>query len=195
MVTTGNPGCWNTSDTQHGWNWTFWDSVLEPLIGELNAADPLAPALVSAVSTQSVATSDQSTEAISRSGSGDELWVIAARSGAGAAAVTISGVPANLSSGTVYTEERSIAVSDGSFTDDFDQWAVQVYRFFPTAAPPPSNGGGGGHARCSLGRTSRKPSNQVLRGRVSTQSPAPGKTLRRGGKVNLTLSSGKRSTR
>ena len=79
-----NPGCWNASDTAHGWNWTFWDSVLEPLVSELSEASPLAPALVSAGSTQTVATSDPSTEAISRSGSGKDLWVIAARSGTGA---------------------------------------------------------------------------------------------------------------
>jgi serine/threonine-protein kinase len=48
-----------------------------------------------------------------------------------------------------------------------------------------------GRARCSVGRISRKPSIRVLRGRVSTQSPAAGATLRRGSKVNLTLSTGK----
>ena len=346
-----NPGCWNASDTAHGWNWTFWDSVLEPLVSELNAASPLAPALVSAASTQTVATSDPSTEAISRSGSGKDLWVIAARSGTGTAAVTISGLPADISSGTVYTEGRAVTVSHGSFTDDFDQWAVHVYRFVPDATPPPTSSGGSGgsappadlavtltantqtpsvgqesdlvatvsnhggstseqthlvitlpptvtllgppyfergsgctgtqtldcnldtipngtatpikfavridgsgaqpiqatasssrdadnadnaatftlevpvtapaptppkvvplvrctvpklagktlaqaravivRARCSVGRISRKPSNRVLRGRVSTQSPAAGATLRRGSKVNLTLSTGK----
>src|SRR5204863_131614 len=78
-----------------------------------------------------------STQAISRAGGGSDLWVIAARSGAGNAGVTISGLPANVDSGTVYTEGRSIAVANGSFTDDFAQWGVHLYRFVPNVAPPP----------------------------------------------------------
>ena len=139
-----NPNCWNAADRQYGWNWTFWDAVLKPLIGELSDSSALAPALLSAGSTQTVSTSDASTEAISRAGSGNDLWLIAARSGAGTAHVTISGLPAGITSGTVYTEGRSISVANGSFTDDFDQWAVHVYRLVPGSPPPPPPGGGGG---------------------------------------------------
>jgi Ca2+-binding RTX toxin-like protein len=144
-------GCWNATDRQYGWNWTFWSTVLKPLLSELNAASPLAPTLVNADTTRTLTTSDGSTQAISRAGSGTDLWVIAARSGTGSASVTVSGVPASISSGTVYTENRSIPVVNGSFTDDFAQWGVHVYRFVPgttttttTTTPPPSGGGGGG---------------------------------------------------
>jgi predicted outer membrane protein len=130
------PGCWSATDRQYGWNWTFWSSVLKPLLGELNASSPLAPALVNASTNQVLATSDSTTQAISRAGSGSDLWVIATRSGAGDANVTISGLPAGYASGTVYTENRTIPVTNGSFTDDFPQWAVHVYRFVPT--PPPT---------------------------------------------------------
>jgi hypothetical protein len=148
------PGCWNASDRQRGWNWTFWASVLKPLIGELAASSPLAPALVNAGTTQALPTTDTSTEAISRSGSGGDVWVIAARSGAGTASVTISGLPSSIASGSVYTEGRSVTVTNGSFTDDFAQWAVHVYRFVPSSAPPPTPppappppaGGSGGSA-------------------------------------------------
>jgi hypothetical protein len=130
--------CWNAIDEQYGWSWTFWDGVLKDLIEEINADSPIAPALVNPGSTQVLASSDATTQVISRDGAGDELWVIAARHGAGSQAVTISGLPSTVTSGTVYTEGRSIPVSSGSFTDSFDRWGVHVYRFMvPQAAPPP----------------------------------------------------------
>ena len=129
-------GCWNASDRQLGWNWTFWSTVLKPLIGELRASSPLGPALVSADTNQTLSTSDPSTQAISRRGAGTDLWVIAARSGAGSAPVTIGGLPPEYTTGTVYTENRPVVVTNGSFTDDFPQWGVHVYRFVPT--PPPT---------------------------------------------------------
>ena len=130
-----NAGCWNASDTQYGWNWTFWNSVLKPLVGELSSLSPLSPALTNPDTTQTLTTSDATTEAISRAGAGQDFWVIAARHGTGDASVTISGLPADISHGTVYTEGRSIPVTNGSFTDDFAQWGVHVYEFTPDAAP------------------------------------------------------------
>ena len=130
-------GCWNASDRQYGWNWTFWSTVLKPLLGELDASSPLAPALVSPASNQVLASNDTSTEAISRSGSGNDIWVIATRSGPGSVPVTITGLPSDVASGTVYTEGRSIAVSNGSFTDDFVQWGAHVYHFI-AAQPTPT---------------------------------------------------------
>ena len=130
------PGCWSASDRQYGWNWTFWSTVLKPLLGELDASSPLAPALVSPASNQVLGTNDTSTEAISRSGSGNDIWVIATRSGPGTVPVTITGLPTDVASGTAYTEGRSIAVSNGSFTDDFPQWGVHVYHFVATPPTP-----------------------------------------------------------
>jgi Ca2+-binding RTX toxin-like protein len=167
-------GCWNATDRQHAWNWTFWSSVLKPLLAELNASSPLAPALVDAQTNEVLATSDASTQAISRAGSANDLWVIATHSGAGDANVTISGLPAGYTSGTVYTEGRTIAVANGAFTDDFPQWASHVYHFVqatttttttssttapatttaPTttaASPPPPPPSGGGSSVPNLG--------------------------------------------
>ena len=144
-----NPNCWSASDTQYEWNWSFWSSVLKPLLGEINSLSPLAPALVNPATTQTLTANDATTQAISRQGNAGDLWVIAARHGPGTARVTIGSLPATVSTGTVYTEGRSIAVSNGSFTDDFAQWGVHVYHFVPDAPPPPppappSSGGGGG---------------------------------------------------
>ena len=149
-----NPNCWTTTDSRFGWNWSFWSSVLKPLLGEINSLSPLAPALVNPATTQTLQASDATTQAISRQGNSGDLWVLAARHGAGTAHVTIGGLPATVSTGTVYTEGRSITVSNGSFTDDFSQWGVHVYHFVPDAPRPrlrrlprrraPSPGGGGG---------------------------------------------------
>ena len=132
-----NPNCFNSTDATYGWNWTFWNNVLKSLIQEINASSPLAPALVNPGSNQVLATSDSTTEAISRLGSSSsDLWVIAARSGSGKQTVTISGLPSTITSGTVYTEGRSVSVSNGSFTDSFDQWGVHVYHLSAAATNP-----------------------------------------------------------
>ena len=131
--------CWNSTDSAHGWNWTFWNTVLKSLIQEINAGSPLAPALLHPGSTQSLQSSDATTEVISRQGAtSSDIWVMAARSGSGTQNVTISGLPASVTSGTVYTEGRSVAVSNGSFTDNFGQWGVHVYHFTTGGSTSPA---------------------------------------------------------
>ena len=133
-----NPNCWNgTSDDEHAWNWTFWNTTLKSLIGEISAISPLAPALVDPASTNVLQTSDPTTQAISRAGSAGDLWVLAARSGSGTTPVTISGLPPSVSSATVYTEDRSVSLTNGSLTDGFDRWGVHVYHLVPQGPPPP----------------------------------------------------------
>jgi hypothetical protein len=123
-----NPKCWGQLDSAGGWNWTFWERVLEPLVREIGAGSAIAPALVNPGSTRSLPTSDPTVRAISRRGPGGETWVIATRSGEGSQPVTIGGLPAAAASAGVYTEARSVPVANGSLTDTFDRWAVHVYR-------------------------------------------------------------------
>jgi hypothetical protein len=129
--------CWNPNDAALGWNWTFWNTVLKGLIQEINADSPIAPALVNPGSTQALTSSDATTQVISREGAGGDLWVIAARHGAGSQPVTIGGLPSSAAGGTVYTEGRSVTAAGGSFTDTFAQWDVHVYRFGAPPPPPP----------------------------------------------------------
>jgi hypothetical protein len=129
--------CWTDTDAQFRWNWTYWNTVLKELVQEISADSPIAPALVEPGSTRVLASSDATTQGISREGANGELWVIAARSGTGSSQVTISGLPSGRTSGTVYTEGRSVAAADGAFTDTFEQWDVHVYRFAPPPPPPP----------------------------------------------------------
>jgi uncharacterized Zn-binding protein involved in type VI secretion len=121
------------TDKNYGWNWTFWNTVLKGLVKEINAGSPLAPALVNPASTQTLTSNDSTTEVISRQGgTATDLWVIAARSGSGSQNVTISGLPAAVTSGSVYTEGRSVPVSNGTLTDSFGQWGVHVYHLSTT---------------------------------------------------------------
>jgi hypothetical protein len=120
-------GCFTPLDAAHGWNWTFWNDVLEGLIQEISANSPIAPALVNPESTKALTASDSTTQVIRREGENEsDLWVIAARHGSGSEAVTITGLPATVTSGAVYTEERSVSVAGGAFTDTFDRWADAV---------------------------------------------------------------------
>jgi hypothetical protein len=124
-----NPKCWGPFDGRRGWNWSFWDSVLEPLVREIGAGSPLAPALVQPGTTRWLLSSDPSTQAVSRRGRAGELWVLAARSGEGSEDVVLSGLPRWARRAEVYTEGRSVEVANGILVDRFDRWSVHVYRF------------------------------------------------------------------
>lgn len=124
-----NPRCWAPSDASRGWNWSFWDGVLEPLVRELGAASPLAPALVSPGSTRWLPTSDAEMQAISRRGRNGDLWVIAARGSAEPGVATIGRLPRWARRADVYTESRAVDSVDGALTDSFAPWGVHVYRF------------------------------------------------------------------
>jgi hypothetical protein len=224
--------CWNESDTARSWNWTFWDAVLEDSIREIAADSPIAPALVNPGTTMRLSANDATTQAISRRGATeDELWVIAARHGAGSEQVTISGLPAAVQTGTVYTEDRSVEVRDGSFTDTFERWDVHVYRFQvppppPPAPPPPPPPPPAAQpttlkpaaarpvarcrvpnvrrktlraarvairrAGCTVGRVRAVRSARFRKGRVIRQGVRAGARVRRGSRVALVVSRGRR---
>jgi hypothetical protein len=125
-----NAGCFSGDDAQYGWNWSFWQSVLKPLVQQISASSPIAPALVNAAQTHTVTVGGDGTEVMVKQGtSADDLWLIAARNGVGTKAVTFKGLPSWVRHGSVYTENRSVAVSHGSFADWFGQWDVHVYHF------------------------------------------------------------------
>ena len=139
--------CWNERDETLGWNWSFWETVLEDLVREISADSPIAPALVNPGTTRSLPSNEATTQVIARQGASEsELWVLAARHGEGSEAVTISGLPASITSGTVYTEGRSVDVRDGSFTDTFDRpmWAILPSSRSSTSAPTDSSNGTAG---------------------------------------------------
>jgi hypothetical protein len=124
-----NPHCFSGSDATYGWNWSFWQSVLEPLVQQLSASSPLAPALVNPAKAPHVTTRSDTQTMVRQGTSVDDLWVIAARSGDGTRTVTFKGLPHWVHRGGVYTENRVVTASAGSFHDRFTHWGVHVYHF------------------------------------------------------------------
>jgi hypothetical protein len=125
-----NPGCFSGSDGTYGFNWSFWQTILQPLVKQLSASSTIAPALINTKKAPVVTTRGSGTETLVRQGTSvDDLWVIAARKGAGSATVTFKGLPRWVHRGGVYTENRSVKASKGSFRDRFSQWDVHVYHF------------------------------------------------------------------
>jgi hypothetical protein len=123
-------GCFSGDDAQYGWNWTFWQSVLEPLVQQISATSPIAPALVNNAKMPRVTTAGTGTEVMLKEGTSvDDLWLIAARSGPGTRTVTFKGLPDWVHRGSVYTENRTVTASQGSLSDRFSQWDVHVYHF------------------------------------------------------------------
>ncbi len=135
-------------DAPLGWNWRFWERVLQPLLAELTSPAVL-PALTAPVAQAAVTASAADVEVTARR-SGDILHVIALRRGGTTSRVTISGLPrkrsgAQLTGGQVmfeYVQDplpppirpdkqqfRSVKVENGSFKDWFGPHDAHVYRF------------------------------------------------------------------
>lgn len=125
-----NAHCFSGSDGTYGWNWSFWQSVLGPLVKQLSASSPIAGALVNPARAHQVTTGGSGTETLVKEGTSvDDLWLIAARSGPGTRTVTFKGLPRWTHRAGVYTEDRTVTASAGSFKDRFAQWDVHVYHF------------------------------------------------------------------
>jgi hypothetical protein len=135
-------------DAEFGWNWTFWELVLRPLLVELTSPSVL-PALIGPVAQAAVTASAADVELTARR-SGNFLYVIAVRRGGTTSRVTFSGLPpkqggAPLTVGQVmfeYVQDplpppiqpdkqqfRYVQVQNGSFKDWFGPHDVHVYRF------------------------------------------------------------------
>jgi hypothetical protein len=136
------------ADAQAGWNWTFWERVLGPLLEELTSS-AVAPALVAPDAPRAVRASTKAVELVTRE-AGDFLYVIAVRRGSGTSRVGFSGLPRKrdgkpITGGEVlfeYVQEplpppldpsdqtfRTVGVSRNGFRDWFAQHDARVYRF------------------------------------------------------------------
>jgi hypothetical protein len=131
------------ADAAAGWNWTFWERVLRPLVSELSSPE-LAPVITQPDAKLAVKASVPGVEIVAR-GAGVGLTVIAVRRGGTVSRVTFTGLPKSVSGGRVlfeYVQEpppppiepghqvfRPVDVSGGSFTDWFAPHDVHIYRF------------------------------------------------------------------
>ena len=135
-------------DAKAGWNWTFWDRVLRPVIAELNSAD-VKPALVAPVAKAVVKASAQDVEVATRQ-DGRTLYVIAVRRGGSTSVVTFTGLPSKADGQQLtraevlheYVQEpppppigagqqifRRIPAANASFKDWLGPHDARVYRF------------------------------------------------------------------
>jgi hypothetical protein len=130
-------------DAAAGWNWTFWEQVLRPVVAEL-ASPELAPALAAPAANVPVRTSASGIELTVRR-AGGFLYLIAVRRSGGVGRVKFIGLPAAATDGVALFEYeqrplpppivadhqvfRRVGVSDRSFSDWFALHDAHVYRF------------------------------------------------------------------
>jgi hypothetical protein len=135
-------------DANAGWNWTFWELVLQPLLTELTST-AVQPALVAANAAATVTASAQDVELVARQAD-DFLYVIAVRRGGATSRVAFAGLPPRhdgtpITGGQVLFEYvqspppppivpghqafRSVTVANGGFRDWLGPHDARVYRF------------------------------------------------------------------
>jgi hypothetical protein len=136
-------------DATHGWNWTYWDRALKPLLEELNSPT-IRPALLAPSAKAAVVSSATDVEVATRR-AGNMLYVIAVRrSATQTSQVHFSGLPHKddatpLIVGEVafeYAQDppsppvqpdkqrfRYVRVTNVGFTDWLGPHDVRVYRF------------------------------------------------------------------
>ena len=132
-------GCWNDSDTAFGWNWTFYDHVLRPVLDELRPGSPAYPALIAPNSTLPVKAEGAGIEYTVRE-AGDYVYILASKREGETIQAKFSGLPANVAGGEVLFENlRPVTAQAGMFSDWFGPNEVHVYRFKRrTVTTPPA---------------------------------------------------------
>lgn len=124
------PQCQNGPDREVGWNWTFYERVLKPVLDELNPNAPLFPALVAPDSNLHVKLSGADDVEYLVRETRDYLYLLASKREGATVEVQFSGLPPSLREGEVlYEGQRTVAVSDGQFSDWFAPHDVHMYRF------------------------------------------------------------------
>lgn len=117
-------------DLRYGWNWTYWERVLRPVIEEVGDKGPLAEALCAANSKLPVKGNSSRIEFCVRE-VGRSLFVLACcRDPQNTAEVQFSSLPNDIESGEVLFESpRKVTAKNGTFADWFAPYDVHVYKF------------------------------------------------------------------
>ncbi len=172
------------ADRERGWNWTYWEHVQRPLLTELTDADH-ATALTAPLARLQI-TADSSDIALSARKAGSTLYLIAARkSPTKTGIVRFSGLPANLTQGTVLAHPggnpaREVTVTNGTLTDLEPVRPTQCARL---PIPRPSGGlsRGRSNRRSPVVRSDRGMVTRVKLSRVRPQVCANSGTAPTGG--------------
>jgi hypothetical protein len=120
-------------DAASGWNWTFWRTVLKPVVQELSS-DSVGPALVAAPAPFTVKANAADVRLVARQAGGFLYLIVVRRSPSTNGPVRFSGLPKGIKFGAAMFEYdgkdfRTFAVSNGAFTDPFAPHDSRVYRF------------------------------------------------------------------
>ena len=129
----------NAQDTPLGWNWTFWNEVLKPVVQQIGDHSVLANALVATNSTLPIVmtgTTSSNVEFCVREVP-PYLYIFASKREGATTNVTFSGLPVWATNGEVLFESpRTITVNSGQFSDPFVAFDVRVYRFAQSNVAP-----------------------------------------------------------
>ena len=120
----------NERDRQLGYNWTFWERILKPLLAEINEKSPLHEALLAPNSKLPLKAEGAPGVEFTAREVADQIFILACKREGETAQVTFEGLPASVTGGDVlYESPRKIEVKNGQFTDWFGPEEVHVYRF------------------------------------------------------------------
>ncbi|MDH7601690.1 MAG: hypothetical protein QHI38_06030 [Armatimonadota bacterium] len=114
-------------DKELGWNWTFWETVLKPVLSEITCPE-MRQVLLEPDAKGDIRASGADDIEFTAKRVGSTLYLLAAKREKPSAVVSFTGLPSGTKRAEVMFENRSIPVSDGSFADSFEPNAVHVYR-------------------------------------------------------------------
>ena len=120
----------NERDKELGWNWTYWQRVLRPVIEEVGDKSPLAEALVQPNSKIPVKAKGPGIELCVREVGKDVFILACSREPQKTSEIEFTGLPKELGEGVVlYESPRKVTAKDGAFKDWFAPFEVHVYKF------------------------------------------------------------------
>jgi len=120
-------------DAKSGWNWTFWRTVLKPVLQELNS-DSVGPALIAPPAPANVKANQADVQLVARQAGGFLYVIVVRRSPSANGPVRFTGLPTGIKFGAAMFEYdgkdfRTFKVTNGAFTDPFAPHDSRVYRF------------------------------------------------------------------
>jgi hypothetical protein len=117
-------------DAALGWNWTFWNHVLRPVIEEIGNHSPLSPALVAPESQLPIKVSNGPGIEFCVREVGSDLYILACKREGSTVEVRFENLPISDAEGQVmYESPRRVKVEHGKFSDWFGPFEVHVYHF------------------------------------------------------------------
>ena len=120
-------------DAATGWNWTFWHTVLKPVVKELSS-DSVGPALVAPPAAVTVKANAADVRLVARQAGAFVYLITVRQSPTANGPVRFSGLPSGIKFGAAMFEYdgkdfRTFVVNRGAFTEPFAPHDARVYRF------------------------------------------------------------------